>query len=65
MPFNKSEYDQEYAKKHIVRKFIPFNDRIPDDLAMLKYLATKPNVTAYIKKLIQLDMQFDVSDCDS
>ena len=57
MPFNKSEYDKEYAKKHITRKFIPFNDTVPEDVEILAWLATKENVTGYIKYLIRQDME--------
>ena len=56
MPFNKSEYDKEYAKAHITRKFIPFNDTVPEDVEILAWLATKENVTGYIKYLIRQDM---------
>lgn len=57
MPFNKSDYDKQYAKDHIKRKFIPFNDTNPDDSELLAWLATKGNVTAYVKQLIRADME--------
>ena len=57
MPYNKSEYDKEYAKKHITRKFIPFNDTVPEDVELLAWLATKDNVTGYVKYLIRNDMK--------
>ena len=57
MPYNKSQYDKDYAKKHITRKFIPFNDTVPDDVIILAWLATKDNVTGYIKHLIRQDME--------
>ena len=56
MPFDKSAYDKEYAKKHITRKFIPFNDTVNEDAELLAWLATKDNVTQYIKELIRDDM---------
>ena len=56
MPFDKSAYDKEDAKKHITRKFIPFNDTVNEDAELLAWLATKENVTAYIKGLIRNDM---------
>lgn len=56
MPFDKSSYDKEYAKKHITRKFIPFNDTVEQDAEILAWLATKENVTAYVKQLITDDM---------
>ena len=55
MAFDKNKYDQEYQKAHIRRKFVPFNDTNPDDCVMLEWLATKPNVTQYIKDLIMQD----------
>ena len=55
MAFDKTKYDQEYQKAHIRRKFIPFNDTNPDDCVMLEWLATKSNVTQYIKDLIMQD----------
>ena len=62
MPFDKNKYDQEYNKAHIRRKFIPFNDNNPDDCLMLEWLATKGNVTQYIKSLIMEDMERDESN---
>ena len=56
MAYNKAEYDKEYAKAHITRKFIPFNDTVPEDVSMLEHLATVGNVTAYVKQLIREDM---------
>ena len=56
MPFNKGQYDIDYAKKHITRKFIPFNDTVPEDVEILSWLATKDNVTKYVKHLIMEDM---------
>ena len=56
MAYNKSKYDQEYAKAHITRKFIPFNDQNPDDAELLSWLSGKENVTQYIKGLIRDDM---------
>ena len=56
MAFNKSQYDTEYNRKHVRRKFIPFNDQSADDMELLSWLATKDNVTAYVKQLIRDDM---------
>ena len=56
MAYIKSEYDKEYAKQHITRKFIPFNDTVPEDVELLKWLDLKRNVTQYIKQLIRDDM---------
>ena len=57
MAFDKGKYDQEYNRAHIRRKFIPFNDTVPEDVKLLEWLATKPNVTQYIKQLILADME--------
>ena len=57
MAFNKGEYDKQYAKDHIKRKFIPFNDTVPEDQEILEWLATKPNVTQYVKALILADIE--------
>ena len=54
--FDKGKYDVEYAKAHIRRKFIPFNDTNPEDAELLSWLATKDNVTAYVKQLIRDDI---------
>ena len=57
MPYNKSEYDKEYAKQHITRKFIPFNDTVPEDVELLEWLSMVGNVTQYIKRLIRSDLE--------
>lgn len=57
MAFDKGAYDKEYAKKHITRKFIPFNDAVQEDQELLSWLATKDNVTQYVKQLIREDMK--------
>ena len=57
MAFNKSQYDTEYNMKNVRRKFIPFNVNNPDDVELLSWLATKDNVTAYVKKLIKEDLE--------
>ena len=57
MAYIKSEYDKEYAKTHITRKFIPFNDTVPEDVELLEWLATKGNVTQYVKQLIRADFE--------
>ena len=58
MPFNKSVYDQQYAKEHITRKFLSFNRDDQDDVAMLMWLKSKGrgNMNEYVKKLIREDM---------
>lgn len=62
MPFNKSAYDMEYAKAHIKRKHIPFNETNQDDAEMLEWLSKQDNVTQYIKGLIRADMERKESD---
>ena len=52
----KAQYDVQYMKDHVERKFIPFNKGNPDDLRMLEWLKGKKNVTRYVKDLIQADM---------
>ena len=54
--FDKGSYDKDYAKKHITRKFIPFNDTVQDDVDLLAWLNQQQNVTQYIKQLIREDM---------
>lgn len=60
--FDKRKYDQEYNRAHIRRKFIPFNDTVPEDVEMLEWLATKDNVTQYIKELIKKNMGVNGND---
>ena len=62
MAFDKGQYDKDYAKTHIKRKFIPFNDTVPEDQEMLVWLSTKGNVTAYVKQLIREDMAQNNAD---
>ena len=58
MPFNKGEYDKEYNKANVTRKFIPFNKNNPEDVALLEWVNAKGKgkVTEYIKSLIREDM---------
>lgn len=56
MAFEKSKYDKEYAKAHIIRKFIPFNKDVKTDVELLNWLDQQGNVTQYIKGLISADM---------
>ena len=62
MPYDKKTYDIEYAKAHITRKFIPFNDQNPDDARLLSWLSNQDNVTQYITGLIRDDMRKGVHD---
>lgn len=56
----KADYDMQYAKENVTRKFIPFNKKVAFDVEMLDFLATKENVTQYIKSLIRNDMLKEV-----
>ena len=55
--FQKAQYDIEYAKKNIRRKFIPFNLTKPEDQRLIAWLDSQENVSAYIKDLIRKDME--------
>ena len=57
MAFNKSAYDQQYAKEHVTRKYLAFNKDDPQDTELLLYLRSKPNMNAYVKQLIRDDME--------
>ena len=57
MAYDKSSYDKQYAKDHIKRKFIPFNDTVPEDVALLEWINKQPNATAYIKELVKCDIK--------
>ena len=53
--FDKSAYDQAYAREHIVTKRVPLNRRRDADL--LAYLSTlQEPFAAYVKRLIREDM---------
>jgi hypothetical protein len=67
MAFNKTQYDIEYAKEHITRKFLSFNHDDPNDAALLEWLNSqgKGKVTAYIKRLIVEDMKKAAKNADS
>lgn len=53
--FDKSAYDQAYAKDHLVRKTVPLNRERDADL--LAYLSTlQEPFAAYVKRLIREDM---------
>ena len=53
----KAKYDQEYARKNIRRKELPFNMTQPEDEELFLYLESKDNFTQYIKNLIREDMK--------
>ena len=57
MAFDKGKYDMNYAKAHITRKHIPFNDTVPEDVELLAWLSKQENVTQYIKQLIRADIE--------
>ena len=57
--FNKAQYDMEYAKQNVVRKYLAFNKNFVNDIAILEWLDRigKGNVNEYIKGLILADMK--------
>lgn len=58
MPFDKSKYDQEYARKNVIRKHIPFNKLKPEDMKLLEWIESREeSATAYIKRLVLEDME--------
>ena len=60
MPFNKSEYDMQYAKEHVTRRYLCFNKDDPEDQELLIWLQGKGkgNMNAYIKQLIKDDLEY-------
>ena len=53
----KSAFDQEYMRKNVTRKLLPFNRTVETDVKILDWLEQKPNMTQYIKTLILADME--------
>lgn len=54
--FDKSAYDQTYAKEHVVMKRVPFNRE--RDAALLSALdAQQEPFATYVKRLIREDME--------
>ncbi len=62
MTFNKKAYDQQYIKKNVIRKEIVFNRNNPQDMKTLEYINGKESANAYIKELINQDMQKKPAD---
>lgn len=57
MAFDKSQYDQQYAKDNLTVKKVPFNRQVPDDMVLLRWLESQPEpFVRYVKKLIAQDM---------
>ena len=55
---NKSKYDQEYRRKYVVKKLIPFNKKKQEDMDILDWIESRPeNSTQYIKRLVREDME--------
>ena len=54
----KAKYDKQYYHDHISRVVLNFNERVPEDAALYKWLqgVGKGNYSAYIKALILEDM---------
>ena len=55
--FDKAQYDQDYNKRHMIRKQIVFNKLKPDDMVLLEWLMKQANRNEYIKDLIRQDMK--------
>lgn len=54
--FDKSTYDQQYAREKLARKMVPFNrEHDADALAWLEHI-DEP-FAAYVKRLIREDMK--------
>lgn len=54
--FCKSQYDQDYIKRNIIRKQIQFNRLLAEDMELLTWAESKGNLNQYIKGLIRRDM---------
>ena len=55
-PEQKSAYDQEYIRKNVKRKLIAFNMTKERDRNLWNWLESQPEMTQYIKNLIEQDM---------
>lgn len=53
--FDKSAYDQEYQRKNIVIKRVPFNRQTESDRELLAWVEGR-NFSGYVKGLIRDDM---------
>ena len=55
---DKAAYDIQYAKEHITRKSVTFNDVHEEDRELLAYVNGLNEVfVAYVKRLIREDMR--------
>lgn len=61
---NKLERDKEYIKESMKRLELKFNQNVAEDVEMYDYLSALDNKTAYIKALIQADMNKRKGDLD-
>lgn len=52
----KASYDSSYVMEHQTQRKIIFNDTVPEDMDMLRWLDSKPNKNKYMKELIREDM---------
>ena len=57
MAFDKKQYDEQYQKENVKRKFIAFNLKDPEDQELLSYLQGIENINRYVKGLIRKDME--------
>ena len=57
-PPKKYAYDQEYIKKNLKRVLITFNRNNPADMRLVSWMESrKMSKNAYIKQLIEMDME--------
>lgn len=55
---DKAAYDIQYAKEHITRKAVTFNNVLEEDRALLAYVNGLDEVfVSYVKRLIREDMR--------
>ena len=60
--FDKSGYDQQYAKDHLMQVRLSLNRKHDSDI--IKKLQSVPNRSGYIKKLIREDLKNDADHSD-
>lgn len=62
---NKREYDKKYARENFQGKYITFNKKVPEEIALFKWVNSQPEQgNTYIKRLIREDMQRQLAEKD-
>lgn len=56
-PKSQIAYVLKYKKANITKVSVEFNKNMQRDMTILEFLRTKPSKQAYIKELIEKDMQ--------